>query len=175
MRGPCASRNRAAVAVELSQRFGQAVRVSSELHGGSVRQVFALAPQKRHAWYEHAEGKEPEREFDGHVCEKDGEQQEITNGAGNRFLLRSSIKDIVDVVGVESCAARENRGHSSRFLFTAFTVFFPEQSITNDSPQRASRSSAERSVNDSDEKAASFENAGDAESDAQVAIANRRD
>src|SRR5579864_9082689 len=143
MRGPCSSWNRAAVAVELAQRFRQSVGISRELHSAGVRQVFALAPEKRHARSEHAEGEKPERQLDGHICEKDGEQQEITNGAENGFLVRSSIEDIVDVVGVEPCAAREKRGHGSRFLCAAFILFSSEQSITNDSPQRASRSSAE--------------------------------
>src|SRR5579864_2443631 len=165
MRGPCSSWNRAAVAVELAQRFRQSVGISRELHSAGVRQVFALAPEKRHARSEYAEGEKPERQLDGHICEKDGEQQEGSDGAENRLLVRSGIEDIVDVVGVESCAAREKRGHSSRFLCAAFTIFFPEQPITNNPPQRAARPSTERSVDDSDQKAARFENAGDAEGD----------
>src|SRR5487761_425675 len=137
MRSPRTSRNRAAVAVKLPQRFGQAVGISRELHSGSVRQVFALAPQKRHARFEHTERKKPQRQLDGHICEEDREKQEIANGSKHRLLGRSCVEKIVYIVGLKPGAAREKRSYGSRFRSAAFAVFFSGESVTHNAPQRA--------------------------------------
>src|SRR5215469_2232798 len=133
MRSPSAARNGSTLAVEFAQRLSETVGIPGQLHRRSIRQIDSFAPQKRHAGSKHAEREKPQRELDGDICEKDGEEQKVANGTKYGFFLGSCIKEVVDVISLKPGSTREQIGYGGCLRRIAGT-FFEAKSVTHDAP-----------------------------------------
>src|SRR6185437_7588259 len=106
------------------------------------------------------------------VGEEDREEEEITDGTEEGFPFSSGVEEIVDVVGGELGASREEVSDGSGFGGVAGSVSCYTEAEADDSPERVTGARAKRRIHQGDKQTARFKYADDTKRDSQVAVAD---